>query len=78
MRCNGRDIARKIDGSASQLLELGVDYAHNVAMFENVFDHPSYTAPVLARQVVIRCVREWTRRTGVRDYEDTGSCSNPY
>jgi hypothetical protein len=27
---------------------------------------------------VIRCVREWPRRTGVRDHEDTGSCSNPH
>jgi hypothetical protein len=27
---------------------------------------------------VIRCVREWTRRTGVHDHEDTGSCSNTH
>jgi hypothetical protein len=61
-------------GAASQVIEIAIDLVHTDAMFEIAFDHPSYTAAVLARQVVSRCMRRLTRSAGAHDHEDTRSC----
>jgi hypothetical protein len=62
-------------GAALQVVEIATHIAHNHAMFEIAFDHPSYTASVLARQGVSRSMRGLARSAGAHDHEDTRSSS---